>query len=67
MRLSGYVARVGKRRRVYRALMGKPGKSGYLEDPGVDGRIILRWILLHGVSKYISLPFIDKRMNFHHS
>jgi len=42
MRLSGYVARVGERRRAYRALMGKPGNSGYLEDPGVEGMIILR-------------------------
>ena len=23
--------------------MGKPEKKGPLEDPGVDGRIILRW------------------------
>jgi hypothetical protein len=51
MRWAGYAALVGERRRVYRALMGKPGQSGYLEDPGIEGRIILRWILLHGISK----------------
>jgi hypothetical protein len=25
-------------------LVGKPGGNNYLEDTGVDGRIILRWI-----------------------
>jgi hypothetical protein len=29
---------------VYRVLMGKPEEKIHLEDPGVDGRIILRWI-----------------------
>jgi hypothetical protein len=30
---------------VYRVLVGKPeGKRPHLEDPGIDGRIILRWI-----------------------
>ena len=33
------MARMGKKRGVYRVLVGKPE-----EDPGVDGRIILRWI-----------------------
>jgi hypothetical protein len=32
------------RRGVDRVLVGKPERD-YLEDPGVDGRIILRWIL----------------------
>ena len=36
---------MGKRRGVYRVLVGKPEGKGTLEDPGVDGRIILRWIL----------------------
>jgi len=27
-----------------RALVGKPEKQNHLEDPGVDERIILRWI-----------------------
>ena len=29
----------------------------HLEDPDIEGSIILRQILLHGVSKYIFLPF----------
>jgi hypothetical protein len=34
-----------ERRGVYRVLVGKPeGKRLYLEDPGVVGRIIFRWI-----------------------
>jgi hypothetical protein len=33
------------RRGVYRVLVGKLKERHHLEDPGVDGRIILRWIL----------------------
>jgi len=29
---------------VYRVLMGKPEGKSHLGDPGVDGRIIFRWI-----------------------
>jgi hypothetical protein len=29
---------------VYRVLVGKPEGNRLLEDPGVDERIILRWI-----------------------
>jgi len=29
---------------VYRVLVGKPEGRDHLEDPGVDGTIILRWI-----------------------
>ena len=43
MRWAGHVARMGERRGVYRVLVGKP--EGNFGDPGVDGRIILRWIL----------------------
>jgi len=39
------VASMGEGRSVYRVLMGKPEGKRTLEDPGVDGRIILRWIL----------------------
>jgi hypothetical protein len=30
---------------VYRVLVGKPERKRPLRDPGVDERIILRWIL----------------------
>jgi len=40
---TGHVARMG-RRVVYRVLVGKPEERDHMEDPGVDGRIILRWI-----------------------
>jgi len=29
---------------VYRVVVGKPVGKNHLEDPGGDGRIILRWI-----------------------
>ena len=35
---------MGERRVVYRVLVGKPEGRDHLGDPGVDGRIILRWI-----------------------
>jgi hypothetical protein len=31
---------------VYRDLMGKPEGREHLEDPGVDGRMILKWIFM---------------------
>jgi len=44
MSWTGHVARMGERRGVYRVLVWKPEGSDHLGDPGVDGRIILRWI-----------------------
>jgi hypothetical protein len=29
---------------VYKVLVGKPEAKNHLGDPGIDGRIILRWI-----------------------
>ena len=60
MRWVGYVACMGEKRGVYRVLVGKREGKNHLGDPGVDGRIILRWIFrkwdvgvwkLYGVSK----------------
>jgi hypothetical protein len=45
----GDVARIGKGRGVYSVLVGKPGKRDHWGDPGVDGRIILRWISGSGI------------------
>ena len=44
MRWAAHVARMGERTGVYRVLVGDLRESGHLGDPGVDGRIILRWI-----------------------
>ena len=44
MRWAGHVARAGERRGVYRLLVWKPERKKHLEDPDVDGRIILSWI-----------------------
>jgi hypothetical protein len=41
---AGYVARMG-RREVYTGFCwGNLRESNHFEDPGVDGKIILRWI-----------------------
>ena len=37
----GHVARMGKKRGVYRILVGKTEGKRHLGDPGVDGKIIL--------------------------
>jgi len=52
MRWAGHVARMRQRGGVYRVLVGKLRKIYHLEDPGVDGRIILRRMfrkLVHGL------------------
>jgi len=44
MRWAGHVACIGETRGLYRVLMGKPEGKRPLGRPGIDGRIILRWI-----------------------
>jgi hypothetical protein len=44
MRWAGLVACMGEMRDVYGVLVGKPEGKNHLEDPGVDGRIILKWM-----------------------
>jgi hypothetical protein len=42
---AGHVARQGESRGVYRVFLGKLRERKQLEDPDIDGRIILRIIL----------------------
>jgi hypothetical protein len=44
MRWAGHVASMGKGRSAYRILVGRLREGDHLEVPGVDGRIILKWI-----------------------
>jgi hypothetical protein len=46
MRWAGHVVRMGVRRGVYRVWWGNLRERDQLGDPGVDGRIILRWIFM---------------------
>jgi hypothetical protein len=45
MRWAGHVARIWEKRGAYRILVGRPEEGDHLGDPGVDGKIILKWIL----------------------
>jgi hypothetical protein len=49
MRWAGHVAHMGERRDVYRVLVWKSQGTDHLGIPGIDGRIIFRWILGSGV------------------
>jgi hypothetical protein len=42
--MGGACSTYGKRRGVYKVLVGKTDGKNHLEDPGIDGRIILKWI-----------------------
>jgi hypothetical protein len=44
MRWAGHVVHLGERGGVHRVWWGNMRKRDHLEDPGVDGRIILRWV-----------------------
>jgi len=45
---------MGGRRSLYGVLVGKP-EGNQLEDPGLDGRIILRWIFRKWDMEWIEL------------
>jgi hypothetical protein len=45
----------GERRATYRALVGKSKGRNHLEDPRVDGRMILKWIFEGGGMDWINL------------
>jgi len=42
--MAGHVVHMGERRGVYRFWWGNLRERDQLGDPGIDGRIILRWI-----------------------
>jgi hypothetical protein len=42
--MGGVYSTYGRRRGVYGVLWGNMRQRGHLEDPGIVGRIILRWI-----------------------
>ena len=44
MRRMRHVAGMGERRGLYRFWWGNLPERDHLGDPGVDGKIILRWI-----------------------
>ena len=44
MRLAGHVARIRERRGAYRVLVGNLRARDNLENPGVDVRIVLKWM-----------------------
>jgi hypothetical protein len=44
LRWTGHVAHTKERRGAYRVLVGKPEGRYHLENPGVGGRIILKWV-----------------------
>jgi len=57
MRWAGHVALLAERRGVLRVLVGKPEGKRQLKDPGLDGRIILRWVFRkwdvgHGLDRF---------------
>jgi hypothetical protein len=39
-----HVASIWERRGAYRILIGRPEGRNQLGDPGIDGRIMLKWI-----------------------
>ena len=41
--MAWHVARIGERRGAYRVSVGRPEGRNHSKDPGVDGRIILKW------------------------
>jgi hypothetical protein len=45
MRWERHVARLGEMRNAYKILIGKPEEKADSKDLGVEGRIILEWIL----------------------
>jgi hypothetical protein len=45
MKWAGHVSKIGEKRGMYRVLVVKLMERDQWGDPGVDGKIIIRWIL----------------------
>ena len=66
MKWAGHVEHMGEGRGLYTVLVGKPEGKNHLGDPGIDGRIILRWIITKwdvGVWTGLSWPHAGLRKN----
>jgi hypothetical protein len=73
LRWAGHVAHVRERRGAYIILVGDMREGDHLEDPGLEGRIMLKWIFesLDGGKDWIDLaqdrdrwrPFVNAVMN----
>jgi hypothetical protein len=55
MRWAEHVACIVERRDEYRILVGNLRERDHLEDPGIDGRIILRW----NFRKWLGVSVLD--------
>jgi len=58
MKWARHIACMGARRGVYRVSVGRPEGENHLEDPGVDGRIILRWSSESGMEAWTGLIWL---------
>jgi hypothetical protein len=56
----GYAACIGERRGAYKVWGGNLRERNHIEDPGIDGRIILRWIFRRGME---GMYWIDLAQN----
>lgn len=50
---AGHVAWMGDRTDAYRIWCGNPRERDRLEDPGIDGEIILKWIFKAGLGGHL--------------
>jgi hypothetical protein len=44
MKWAGHIAHMWEGRGTYKVLVGRSEGRNHLEEPGVDGRIILKWV-----------------------